>query len=80
MKVTTEGTLRDSRFHQANLVQQVVDGVQHLLLAPEAEETEQPFAPVPAPPAHYRPPVQAANAVQGSNDVIPALMSQMMQM
>ena len=52
MKVTTEGTIRDSRFHQANLVQQVVDGVQHLLLAPK-EEVAQPLAPVPVPEAPY---------------------------
>ena len=79
MKVTTEGILRDSMFQQANLVQQVVDGVQHLLLTPEVEEAEQPLAPVPAPPAPYTPPVQAANTVQGSHDIIPVLTSQMMQ-
>merc|ERR1719203_892245 len=26
LKVTSEGTLRDSKFHQANIVQQVIDG------------------------------------------------------
>ena len=78
MKVTTDETLRDSKFHQANLVQQVVDGVQHLLLQNDDDQAP-PVMPVlsqvPSAPIMH-----LANAVQGSADVLPALLNQMMQM
>ena len=72
LRVTTEGTLRDSRFQQANMIQEVVAGVtEHLLSAPE-NTVSLPHNPPP--------PYQAANAVKQQNDLLPALIQQMAQM
>ena len=60
MKVTTDGTLRDSKFHKANLVQQVVDGVQHLLLQ---NDDEQVAPSTPSPPPMDTSFMHSANAV-----------------
>jgi len=77
LRVTTEGTLRDSKFHNANLVQQVIDGVHTLLLetdtAPPVESSPEPIVPPPAPLAY-----PMANAVQ--SDSMPLLLQQMNQM
>ena len=71
LKVTTDRTLRDSRLHQANMVQQVVNGVTSTLLASQEPE---PQAYEPEPQTH------AANAIQHSNDLLPSLIQQMQQM
>ena len=76
LRVTNDGTLGESKLHQTNLVQQVLEGVQHLLLQDPLPGTKAPPAPEPAP---VPTPVHSANAVQQPTDLLPTLLAQMAQ-
>lgn len=79
LEAVHEGTFQDSRIQQANLVQQVVDGVQSMLINTEPEPTNAP-APREEPSVHNPAPmVHSMNAVH-NNELLPSLMSQMAQM
>ena len=84
LRVTNDGTLGESKLHQANLVQQVLEGVQHLLLQdplpdPSAFPTPAPALPPPAP-TPMPTPTHSANAIQQTADILPTLLAQMSQM
>ena len=73
LEAVHEETLQDSRLQQANLVQQVVDGVQNMLISTEPE-------PAPAPAQRENPVtpmVHTMNAVH-NNELIPNLMAQIL--
>lgn len=75
-----EDTLQDSRIQQANLVQQVVEGVQNMLINMKPEPTPVP-APIEEPilqPTTPTPVVHSMNTVQ-NNELIPNLLSQIAQ-
>ena len=72
LRMTSNLTVQHSSFHQANIVQQVVDGVQHMLsttLQPPPDHATEPDEPY----------VHQANAAT-NNDILPSLVQQMAQM
>ena len=80
LRVTSDGTLGESKLHQTNIVQQVLDGAHQLLLQDPAPSTPKlPTLPAPEP-VQAPQPVNMANAVQERNDIIPTLQPQMSQM
>ena len=80
-----DGSIANDDLHQANIVQQVLEGMQSMLLHTDQDQhpdhTQAP-PPAPAPASASVPPVQPvyqANAVQ-QQDNLTALMTQMAQM
>ena len=69
LRMTSNLTVQQSSFHQANLVQQVVDGIQNMLHA----NLQQPPDQLPEPEEHH---THQANAVT-NNDILPSLVQQM---
>ena len=80
LRVTSVGTLGESKVHQENLVHQVLNEVHQLLLQDPAPSTPT----LPALPSleavQAPPPVHMANAAQQHTDILPTLLAQMSQM
>ena len=72
LRMTSNLTVQQSSFHQANLVQQVVDGIQNMLHA----NLQQPPDQLPELEEHC---THQANAVT-NNDILPSLVQQMAPM